>query len=151
MTDKKEKFNANGLAKYLDIVVAVFVLVGLFLGLAVFLSGSGGETTYGVSCSEYDVPVETGWLLSDNITSYEDIPQNQKRNLSNDTVETLKRLNSYSYNATDYTDMSNKQKRVFIQALNGSIVVRNRSKTPDTQVVYKNEIYFCDTDIQEEA
>jgi len=79
MTNKEEKSRAGGLTKHLDIVVATVLLVLFIMGVSFVFGGEGGDK-YSVSCDEYDGSVKTEWIISDNITSYEDIPQGQKEN-----------------------------------------------------------------------
>jgi hypothetical protein len=137
----------------LSLAFIIFFLPKLFFGFVILFEGSG-ETQYGVACYKFNGELSTGenvrenWVISDNITGYEDIPQSQKQNLSNDTIEVLKELPHYLYNATNYTDMSEERKTVFRKALNEneSAVVDSRDKTPYTRVFYQGNLYSCDTD-----
>ncbi|MDZ7688609.1 MAG: hypothetical protein U5J64_07805 [Halobacteriales archaeon] len=71
--------------------VAITVLGVLFvLSLPIFGFFSGEGTEYGFDCREYERGLSEEWLLSENITGYEDIPEDQKTNLSAETVEALK-------------------------------------------------------------
>lgn len=146
MADEEEGPSLKGI-----LVTAVSIVIVAVLITFLALSGGGG-TEYSVTCDEYDGELGTGeklreeWVISDNITSYKDIPEGQKGNLSNDTINILKGL-THSYNATNYTELSDKQKEVFREAIDERFaVVDNREKTPYVRVVYQDVVYFCDTD-----
>ncbi|MDZ7688614.1 MAG: hypothetical protein U5J64_07830 [Halobacteriales archaeon] len=129
------------------IVVVAVLTVGLIrvIGTFLVLSGGGG-TEYHVNCEKTDGPLRDEWIISDNITSYEDIPQSQKTTLSNDSVERLKDLSPRFYNATDYAELSNEKKEIFRRAIDDATEVDNVSKTPDRLVVYQENVYSCTVD-----
>jgi len=104
------------------------------------------EPRYGVTCDDFEGELSTGekvrkgWLISDNITRYEDIPEDQKETLSNETIEVLKKL---SFNATNYSRLSEEQKEVFREGINDTAQTDASNKTPPKYVLYKGNIYFC--------
>lgn len=129
------------------IVIVAVLTVGLIrvIGTFLVLSGSQGEAVYHVGCEEYDGPLRDEWIISDNISSYEEIPQNQKSTLSNESVERLKDLSPRFYNATEYTELSEERKSVFRSALNGSVEVKTREEASYTDdIIYRGEVYECD-------
>jgi hypothetical protein len=134
------------------IVIAAVLTAGLISGIGVFLalSGGGGGAEHAVNCDRID-GLRVEWLISDNITGYEDIPESQKQNLSDDTREALDGMSSYNITDpryTKYTDLSSAQKDLFRESLNNTetAVTENESKTPPLRIIYRGEAYFCDTD-----
>jgi hypothetical protein len=148
MTDEDDKFRTRVLKILL--FVSLFVLFSgiLYLGVDFITDGQGG---YLVSCNEYDGEMSTGeelkeeWIISDNITSYEDIPQSQKDNISNNTVEVLKGADGL-FSAINYTEMSADEKELFRKALNTSVRANSR---PYARVVYRGNVYSCDMAVLE--
>jgi hypothetical protein len=140
------------LVTVIAIVIVAVLTVGLIRAIGVFLvfSGGSGGAEYTVNCDKID-GLRVEWLISDNITGYEDIPENQKQNLSNDTREALNGMSSYNITDpryTNYTDLSSAQKDLFRESLNDTetAVTENESKTPPLRIIYRGEAYFCDTD-----
>jgi len=149
--------------KYLAVLALILVVVLPILASLVFeklfwavyvigLSVTDDGPEYFVTCSEYDSELSTGaeikekWVISDNITRYDDLPETQKENFSNKTVEAFKQV-PFAFKATDYAEMSDDQKEIFREAINGSNVdIDNRSKTPERRVVYRGKVYTCDAD-----
>jgi hypothetical protein len=126
-------------------IISIAFFYSVLFGDGIILFG-GGSAEYAVICDKYDGELRTRWLLSDNITGYDDIPDSQKENLSNSSREVLKRANP-SYNATNFTELSEGQKEIFIEAINGSAVTENESNTPYVRIFYRGEMYSCDTDV----
>lgn len=125
-----------------------FLCIGilLYLPIFVFFFPDGG-TEYRFNCGEYEGGLEEEWLLSDDITGYEDIPENQKTNLSAETTEALKSLGRGSFTSSNYSELTEEQKRNFKKELNGErLIVRGRDATPPSHVFYRGQIYTCDTD-----
>jgi hypothetical protein len=84
---------------------------------------------------------------SGNITGYEDIPKDQKENLSNETIEALKSLPRRSFVSSNYSELTEEQRRHFKRNLNGEgVTVDSRNATPPPHVFYKGRMYTCDTD-----
>jgi hypothetical protein len=126
-----------------------FLLIIIGASAILFPSGDDGRSgRHVVTCKEYDGKMATGeklkeeWVLSDNITSYADIPKSKKENLSNKSITILKRANS-SFKPTHYDNLSNAEQRLFKQALN-TTVWTDISLAGD--VVYRGNLYACDTD-----
>jgi hypothetical protein len=150
MTDKGESLGLRGiLVTAMAIIIFAVLTVGLIRGIGTLLvlSGGGGGAEYTVICDEYDGPLRVEWLISGNITGYDDIPENQKQNLSDDARKTLKSMNSYSsYDSINYTDMSSAQKQLFRESLNDGAVTENGSQTPPTRIIYRGKAYSCNTE-----
>jgi hypothetical protein len=152
MTDEEDPSPREILVTAIAIVIVAVLTVALIRGIGVFLllSGGGGGAEYTVDCDRID-GLRVEWLMSDNITGYEDIPESQKQNLSNDTREALDGMSSYNITGpvyTNYTDLSGAQKDLFRESLNDTetAVTENESKTPPLRIIYQGEAYFCDTD-----
>jgi len=152
--DKEERENlVTYSAIFIHLAVVILPIVGLLvisqLGPYIYLIGifaTDKEPQYRVTCDTYDRTIKTEWLASNNITGYEDIPEAQKRNPSNDTKEELKGIPSGWFNATNYSDLSTPEKESFKKALDDGTRVKNRSKTPPyPRVFYNGEVYLCDT------
>lgn len=123
-------------------IVGLLISPGLYFSI-VFLLTDPGDPQYSVTCDEYDGSVKTEWQLSDNVMGYEDIPEDQKENLSNDTRKSLKRTPSGWFNAANYSDLSMAEKDVFKEALTDTVVVDSRNKKPPLRVFYQEDVYFC--------
>ncbi len=141
------KILVTAIAIVIAIVIAADLTTGLIrvIGAFLVLSGGGG-TEYHVNCEKTDGPLRDEWIISDNITSYEDIPQSQKTTLSNESIERLKSLSPRFYNATEYTELSNEKKEVFRRAIDDATEIDDVSKTPDRLVVYQGNVYSCTVD-----
>lgn len=156
MADEEGPSPREILVTAIAIVIVAVLTVALIRGIGVFLvlSGGGGGAEYTVDCDRID-GLRVEWLMSDNITGYEDIPENQKQNLSNDTREQINReqikeMSSRNYNGTkytNYTDLSSAQKDLFRESLNDTetAVTENRSQTPPLRIIYGEDVYFCET------
>lgn len=91
------------------------------------------------------------WLLSNNISSYEDIPVKQRRNLSKASRDWLNVSHPgkvREYNPTAYHELPEGQRRLFITALNNTTTF-NESRlwmynSYSPYVLYKGEMYRCD-------
>jgi len=101
---------------------------------------------YAVSCEKYADSLEEELLLPDNITGYEDIPDYQRENLSNETRKSLKELPDFFYNdATSFNSLSDKQKTIFKKkVLNDTLV--SFDKPLNAVVFYQEAVYRCQSD-----
>jgi hypothetical protein len=151
MTDEDDQSKIRYLKVVLSLCLLILFSGFLYFGIDFIARDTSGQGEYSVSCGRYDGKMATGeelkeeWVISDNITNYADIPQSQKDNLSNDTVEILKRANG-SFKATHYTNMSSAEKELFRKALNTSV----RSNTrPYGRVIYRGRLYSCDVAVLE--
>jgi len=151
MADEEGPSPREILVTVIVIVIVAVLTVGLIRGIGVFLvlSGGGGGGEYTVDCDKID-GLRVEWLISDNITGYEDIPENQKQNLSDYNREQIKEMSSRNYNGTNYTnytDLSSAQKDLFRESLNDTetAVTENRSQTPPLRIIYGGDVYFCET------
>ncbi len=126
----------------LIIVLLAFVILIIAMPILLFLSLDGGSE-YAMSCSAYEPTAQEEWLRSDNITSYEDIPESKKENLSEDERERLKSLPSFWFDGDDYGNLSNAQKDAFERAINHTIRA-NRSEIISKRVFYRGKTYRCE-------
>ena len=137
----------------LGILIAAVLSVTLYFPIP-----DNGETeTHVMTCDEHgELTVQKSWLKLENITSYEDIPENEKDNLSNDTRKRLKNASSHWYTVTNYRNLSRNEKNHFDTAIDtgGRLNRRtrlNRSEVDryrftDTLILYEGGIYSCDID-----
>lgn len=153
--EKNEEDGYSWWVKLLLISGVTITVLGVLLVLSLPIYGffSGEGTEYGFDCREYEGELSTGynlkeeWLLSENITGYEDIPENQKTNLSNETIEALKLLGKGSFTSSNYSELTEEQKRNFKKVLKGErVIVNDRNATPPSHVFYEDQMYTCDTD-----
>lgn len=150
-TDKKDEQDGySRWTKLLFVLGALVIFLGigtlLYLPIFVFFFPAEG-TEYIFDCREYEGGLKEEWLLSDNITGYKDIPENQKKNLSTEAIDALKSLGEGSFTSSNYTELTGEQKRNFKKDLNGErVVVRGRDATPPSHVSYRGQMYTCDTD-----
>jgi hypothetical protein len=133
-------------------VLTVILIRSLLVALVLF--GGGGDEVRSevdtVDCYRVD-GLRVEWLASDNITGYDDISESQKQDLSNDTVEELRRMAqepelSNPYNDTNYanyTDLSDAQKDLFRDSLNDTETYENASRSLPPRVIYRGDPYFC--------
>lgn len=135
----------------LSILVIVLILLFGNIYLIPYVTESPPEHVF--DCSEYEGELSTQynlkeeWLLSENITGYKDIPDNHKTNLSNETIEVLKLLGEGSFNSSNYSELTEEQKRNFKKGLkSGRVLVDDRNAPPPSHVFYKSQMYTCDTD-----
>jgi len=150
-TDRKDE--QDGYSRWTKLLfvlgaVVIFLGIGILLYLPTFVFFFPNEgTEYRFDCGEYEGGLTEEWLLSDDITGYEDIPENQKTNLSAETIEALKSLGRGSFTASNYSELTEEQKRNLKKDLNGErVVVRGRDATPPSHVFYRGQMYTCDTD-----
>lgn len=156
--DKEEKRKlVTYSAIFILLALVILPIVGLLvisqLGPYIYLvgifatdEGSGDEPRYSMNCFEGDEihEIKEEWVRSDNITSYEDIPKNQTRDIPQRINESLKAAPSFWFTATEYENLSEREKEVFRRGLNGTRV--NRNEAVDTLVLYQGDVYYCDTD-----
>jgi len=135
--------------KYRNILV-IFSLLVVFLVIVIGFVAllSPNDETYSMECHEHkDLATQKTWIRSSNITSYEDIPENEKNNLSNDTVESLRSYSPFWYNGTDYQNLSEREKDVFNTAIDtGARLNRNevdRYVFTDSLILYEGDVYHC--------
>ena len=133
-------------------IFLVFLFSQLFLPFVVLFEASGAD--YSFDCREYEGELSTGynlkekWLLSENITGYEDIPENQKTDLSNETIEILKSLGEGSFTSSNYSELTDGQKKNYRKDLNGErVIVNDRNASPPSHIFYRGQMYTCDTDL----
>jgi len=149
--EKSEQGGYSWWAKSLFISGIIIIVLGFLLlryfFLPFFILSSGEGTEYGFNCEEYEGGLKEEWLLSENITGYEDIPENQKTNLSNETIEALKSLGRRSFTSSNYSELTEEQKGNFKKVLKGErVIVNDRNATPPSHVFYGDQMYTCDTD-----
>jgi hypothetical protein len=128
----------------------IMFLAGYQFAMNFLLGDSSG--TFDAICDEYDGDIGTNdrvkreWVLSDNIMSYEELPEDEKKNLSNASIEILKRSDSL-FVATNYSNLSAAQKEIFRASVNESEEpdrVNSRDKVPTGRIIYRGEIYSCE-------
>lgn len=100
--------------------------------------------------------MKTEWLISDNVTSYNDIPKSERRNLSEDAKEFLKGNPSQrrEFTPIDYQELSSREKEIFKRAIKERIkgnysevseyaeIIRSDGK--NNHILYRNVLYDCD-------
>jgi hypothetical protein len=138
-------------------MISSLILFGAIVtGVTNFITSDGG-TEYAFTCREYDGELSTGynmkedWLLSDEINGYEDIPENEKKNMSNETIESLKSLSKKSFTSLNYTELTEEQRGNVVKAVNREAVyISSRNATPPSGVInsyqdifYRGKMYIC--------
>jgi len=134
----------------LVISIVVFPLfVSAFPEVVFFISDSP-EDDDRISCSmdglhsrDYNRYMKEEWLLSDNISSYEDIPESQKENLSVEAREWLNVTDQFVrvYSPIRYGNLSKEEQELFRRAINNTTSFREE---PDFHYVFYNRsMYYC--------
>lgn len=154
-TPTRSAFIKLGIAVVISAVI-LFLLVLVLYPLILHEGSKGGD--YGMWCDkqedfEQEEPsfeIKRTWIRSANITSYEDIPENEKNNLSNEAKEALKNVSSFWYNGTYYQNLSEKEKDIFNTSIN-DMARLNRSELDryvfaNSLILYGGDIYYCDAD-----
>jgi hypothetical protein len=133
------------------LILGILIAAVLSISLYFPIPDNGETETHGMVCHEHEeLTAQKSWLKLENVTSYEDIPENEKNNLSNDTREGLKNASSYWYTVTNYRNLSRNEKNHFDTAidpgarLNWSEV--DRYIFTDSLILYEGSIYHCDID-----
>lgn len=146
---KKEKLAtySGGLVILIIVLLLLTWLIvsqSAWLAQIIALSGTEGGSVYYISCEDGDVIQEINqeWVRSNNITSYEDIPKNQTKNIPQRIKESLKADPSFWLTATKYKNLSESKKEVFKKGLNGTRI--NKSESLGTLVLYQEDVYYCD-------
>jgi hypothetical protein len=134
------------------IVLITVLFPQIFLAFVIMFEGSPPD--HHMTCDEFgSVEMQKSWLKSDNITSYKDIPENEKRSLSNESREQLRELASKWYDETyysNYSEMSEKEKDLFGSALDDRISLSSReyeryeNDFTASLILYRQKIYECD-------
>jgi hypothetical protein len=141
------------------IIFLVWLFSQLFLPFVVLLESGGGDEMF-LSCSLADSHSEhmkISWLKSNNISSYEEIPEEEKRNLSAESERWLNisalndtEVRVREYNPVKYKNLSEEEKELFKDSLNsrvyfdGSDWYRNSSfGTKSDKILYQRDIYQC--------
>jgi hypothetical protein len=145
---------ALGVALLIIALVISIVVFPLFISVfpeVVFFVSDSPEDGDQILCSmdgpysrDYNRYMKDEWLLSDNISSYEDIPENQKENLSAEAREWLNDTGSgfvRVYNPITYDNLSKEEQELFRRGINNTTSFREE---PDFQYVYYNKnTYYC--------
>jgi len=133
------------------LILITVIFPQIFLLFVIMFEGSPPD--HHMTCDGINMEMQKSWLKSDNITSYEDIPENEKRSLSNETKERLKDTSSKWYDDTyyrNYSNMSEKEKGLFDSALNDRISLNSREYERYSDsftrllILYRKGIYECD-------
>jgi hypothetical protein len=146
------------------LVVLVTVLFPqIFLAFVIMFEGSSESDEF--VCTPvgdrpgyegYEKYMKTRWLTSDNITSYKDIPESERRTLSEDAKEFLKGHPSQRRDFTpiDYQELSSREKEIFKRAIEGPMkgdhtelseyLDITRSDGEYNHILYRNTLYVCD-------
>lgn len=78
------------------LILGILIAAVLSISLYFPIPDNGETETHGMVCHEHEeLTAQKSWLKLENVTSYEDIPEND--NLSNDTRETENCLFSLVY------------------------------------------------------
>jgi len=143
------------------LVVLVTVLFPqIFLAFVITFEGSSESDEFVCTPVEdrpgyegYENYMKTKWLISENITNYKDIPESERRNLSEDAKEFLKGNPSQRRDFTpiDYQELSVREKEIFKRAIEGPIkgdlseyLDITRSDGEYNHILYRNTLYVCD-------
>lgn len=152
----------------LSSIVLASVLVLLIALLFILFGGGGGEDKY-LICSLSDSHsrhMKISWLKSDNISSYEDIPGEEKENLSAGSerwlnISALNYTDTYirEYNPTEYQELSEDRKKLFRNSLNSRVYLDDLDENTSTEnlffnserlflnssfILYQGDMYYCD-------
>ena len=160
--DEENKRNVIILAAVLGVALLIIALVisivvfPLFVSVfpeVVFFVSDSPEDDDQILCSmdgqynratDYNRYMNDEWLLSDNISSYEDIPESQKENLSAEAREWLNDTESgvvRVYNPIRYGNLSKEEQELFRRAIDNTTSFR---KKPEFRYVFYNKsIYHC--------
>ena len=167
MTERKKESIDEGYRQWEEHPLSLIILASVFVLLIILLfisSGSGGRWLLSCSLADsHNEHMKISWLKSDNISSYEDIPEEEKKNLSDESVRWLNisDLNNTDsrvreYNPVKYKDLSEEEKKVFKDSLHsgvyfdGSDWYRNSSfGTESDKILYQGDIYQCTLSTQE--
>jgi hypothetical protein len=90
------------------------------------------------------------WLLSDNISSYEDIPEAELENLSSEAKDWLRSEMMHEYDPIEYSELSKGEQNLFRRSINNSTVFNEtnafwREDPTDLNFVLRNgTVYRCD-------
>lgn len=146
---------ALGVALFIVAFVVSVVVFPLFISAfpeVVFFLSDTSEDNDQLFCSmegpyskatEYNRYMQDEWLISDNISSYEDIPESQKSNLSEEAQEWLNTSDQSIrvYNPVKYNDLSGEEQELFRRAINTTTSFREE---PDFDYVfYDRSMYHC--------
>jgi len=164
MTDNGDDDNKTVLIA--GLILAVFVILTIVLLMLVLASpffttfsqfvalfSDSLESNEAVSCSvheDHNRYMKEDWLLSSNISSYEDISGNERDNLSTQAREWLTSEKMHEYNPIKYSELSEGEGNLFKRAVDSSTTF-NRSNVfwdedlTDLNFVYYNgTMYHCD-------
>ena len=140
------------------IIFLVWLFSQLFLPFVVLLGGGDGGWSMSCSLAEsHNEHMKISWLNSDNISSYEEIPKEEKRNLSAESERWLNisALNDTEsrvreYNPVKYKNLPEEEKELFKDSLNSRVYFddsgwyRNSSfGTKSDKILYQRDIYQC--------
>lgn len=148
----------------IGIVVSVFLilLVVLYsvLSFIPLVDWDGNERQF--DCTrmeeldeEYSVYVNETWVKSDEIEEYEDIPEEQRRDLSEGAKRYLRDSARVDYTSRHYQNLPEKEKQLFMKAIesdsaievksypNKSVILPKYVNLSSHDVIYNNTTYEC--------
>lgn len=132
-------------------------ILGLML-CVILISGCFGQSDLRLGCEYHEgvsANIEGEWLAN-NITSWDELPNETKRNLTgverNSTRRAFRVIN-YRSNMTRYSNLSDENRKLFIRLVERDSIPANRSVVSSfTQseypyepryIIYNNSIYVC--------
>lgn len=153
--DAPEEPDSHPVRVLLFVTLAVIVLTLILFSALLSEVPRGAEGR--MSCDPinevdlFDKHIKKEWLMSDNITSYEDIPEEERVNLSENAREFLRR-SGWGYKVISYQTLSNGEKKLFKSGVDSPVEIDWGNEThskfreymgKDIHIRYQREIYNC--------
>jgi|GEM_PF-3647250 len=144
--EERKKLAIYGTLLILVLLVAIPILASLVVG-----QFAGYIYLIGISITEPDEPqfdcapmveineeyipyVNETWIESDKIREYEDIPEGEKRNLSEDAKRFLRDSARVDYTPREYENLTKKEKSIFMSAIETDDTI-DYETVPDREVI----------------
>ena len=151
--DSEENNEKTTLVLIAGLILIMFVVFVVVVPAVVLLFSDSPDYTESVSCSLHENHsryMKTEWLLSSNVSSYEDIPNSERRNLSAEAMQWLESERAHEYNPIKYSELSDSERDLFKRAVNNGTTFDRSNAFWDEDptdlnfVFYNGSMYRCE-------
>jgi hypothetical protein len=156
MTQDQTRSESGGKYKNGAKIIITFVTSLMIVVITVLIIIGPGADSAGLHChpkaERYNLYVNESWIRSDEITRYEDIPEQHKP--KSDEARRFLRSGRVDYTPLQYSNISERQRQVFITAIEAGepieyestergVILPEYSSLSGNDIMYNNKTYHC--------
>jgi hypothetical protein len=156
MTQDQTRSESGGKYKNGAKIIITFVTSLMIVVITVLIIIGPGADSAGFHCHPkaegYNLYVNESWIGSDEITRYEDIPEQHKP--KSDEARRFLQSRKVNYTPLQYSNISERQRQVFITAIEAGepieyestergVILPEYSSLSGNDIMYNNKTYHC--------